>query len=220
MKLSDQLSEKVYFVTGIDTDCGKTIATGYISRLLMAEGVNVITQKLIQTGNKGISEDICKHRDVEGRTLQEVDLNGITCPLIYSYPCSPHMAAVIDEREPDYGLAAESTRKLISMCDKVLVEGAGGLMVPLKEDYLTRDYVLRHELPVILVTTARLGSINHTLLNLEVLRHSGISLAALVYNRAISTDERITQETERYLQVYLKTNHPEVAWIDLPQLSL
>lgn len=59
---------KTYFVSGIDTDAGKTVATGFISRTLREEGVNVITQKLIQTGNHGISEDIAMHRQIESST--------------------------------------------------------------------------------------------------------------------------------------------------------
>lgn len=202
--IHELLSKKCYFITGIDTDAGKTCVTGYLSRTLLEEGVNVITQKLIQTGNTGISEDIELHRRIEGRPLQEVDLDGTTCPLIYSYPCSPHMALTIDERAPQYELATASTRALLAKYDQVLIEGAGGLMVPLTEELLTIDYIQQQELPVILVTTAKLGSINHTLLNLEVLRKRDIPVDLVVYNAGIHTDDRITAETEAYLRRHIK----------------
>lgn len=220
MKLSESLSNRTYFVTGIDTDCGKTIATGYIAYLLRQEGVDCITQKLIQTGNTGISEDILLHRRIEKRPLQEVDKDGSTCPLVYSYPCSPHMAIAIDGRVPDYEKATMATHSLLTKYEKVLIEGAGGLMVPLTETYLTRDYIRDEGLPLILVATAKLGSINHTLLSMEVIRHSGITLAAVVYNSGVYTDPKITQETERYLRVVQKRYFPESVWIDLPVLPL
>lgn len=65
MKLSEILTAPVYFVTGIDTDAGKTVATGWISRQLLEEGVQVITQKLVQTGCVEMSDDILVHRKIE-----------------------------------------------------------------------------------------------------------------------------------------------------------
>lgn len=209
-----------YFVSGIDTDAGKTVATGFISRALLDEGVRVITQKLIQTGNHGISEDITVHRQIEGRELLPEDKDGTTCCLIYSYPCSPHMAIEIDGREPEYDRATANTHLLEAKYEKVLVEGAGGLMVPLTEDYLNIDYIKDQGLPCILVGTAKLGSINHILLSLEALAHREIPIPALVYNKGVATDDKITLETERYLRDYLSRHYPETALIVLPTLSL
>lgn len=210
---------QTYFVSGIDTDAGKTVATGFISRTLLDEGVRVITQKLIQTGNHGISEDITVHRQIEGRELLPEDKDGTTCCLIYSYPCSPHMAIEIDGREPEYDRATANTHRLEAKYEKVLVEGAGGLMVPLTEDYLNIDYIKDQGLPCILVGTAKLGSINHILLSLEALAHRGIPIPALVYNKGVATDDRITAETERYLRGYLAKYYPETAFIVLPVIS-
>lgn len=218
--MKELLPEKVYFVSGIDTDAGKTIATGYISRELLSEGVRVVTQKLIQTGNEGLSEDILKHRQIEGRDLLVEDLDHTSNPLIYSYPCSPHMAIAIDGKEPRYDLAKQSTEKLSQKFDKVLLEGAGGLMVPLTLSKLTIDYVRDEGLPVILVTTAKLGSINHTILSLEALQSRGIPLAILIYNKGIATDDKITLETESYLREYFRIHSPNTAFVVLPKLSV
>lgn len=217
--MKELLSESVYFVTGIDTDAGKSIATGYISKQLLSEGVNVITQKLIQTGNTGLSEDICRHREIEGRPLTEDDKTGLTCPLIYTYPCSPHMAIAIDGRKNEIAKSTESTRLLAQKYEKILLEGAGGLMVPLTEDYLTADYIKEQHLPIILVTTAKLGSINHTLLNLELLKTWGVKVAMVVYNQHIATDAEITKESERYLRLWLSKNMPDTALEVLPSLK-
>ena len=218
--MKELLLLRTYFISGIDTDAGKTVATGVISKALLDDGVSVITQKLIQTGNHGISEDIKEHRRIEGRTLLPEDLDGTTCCLIYSYPCSPHMALAIDGREPEYDKATANTHRLEREYDKVLIEGAGGLMVPLTEDLLNIDYIAREGLPCILVGTAKLGSINHILLSMEALAHRGIPTPMLVYNKGVSTDDRITAETERYLRDYLRKHYPETTLIVLPPLDL
>ncbi|MDO4771582.1 dethiobiotin synthase [Porphyromonas sp.] len=219
-RLSTLLPEKVYFVTGIDTDCGKTVATASLSARLLSEGSNCITQKLIQTGCEGVSDDILTHRKIEQRPLTEEDESRLTCPLIYTYPCSPHMAVALDGKELDLSTAGRATETLLTKYEKVLIEGAGGLMVPLTEEYLTVDYIADRQLPVILVTTAKLGSINHTLLSLEVLTKRGITLSALVYNKGISTDEKITAETERYLRAFLSRHHPETHFIPLERKDI
>lgn len=218
--MKELLPLRTYFISGIDTAAGKTVATGFISKALLDDGVSVITQKLIQTGNHGISEDITVHRQIERRTLLPEDLDGTTCCLIYSYPCSPHMALAIDGREPEYDKATANTHRLEREYDKVLIEGAGGLMVPLTEDLLNIDYIAREGLSCILVGTAKLGSINHILLSMEALVHRGIPTPMLVYNKGVSTDDRITAETERYLRDYLRKHYPETTLIVLPPLAL
>lgn len=153
----------VYFISGIDTDAGKSIVTGVIARTLLKSGVHVITQKFIQTGCVGISEDILKHRDIMGLKLQDVDEDGTTCPYVMTYPASPHLAAEIDHVNIDIKLNHQSTEKLASLYDVVLLEGAGGLYVPVTRNYLTIDYIQEYKHPLILVSSSKLGSINHTL---------------------------------------------------------
>ncbi len=87
-----------YFITGIGTDVGKSWATGWLAKRLMDEGKSVITQKFIQTGNEGRSEVIEVHRQIMGIGLTEEDFEMITAPEIFSYPCSPDLAAKIDNR--------------------------------------------------------------------------------------------------------------------------
>lgn len=215
MHLKEWLQEPLYFVSGIDTDAGKTVVTGFLSRELLEDGVQALTQKFIQTGVTDLSEDIVEHRKVEGRDLLPEDLDGTTCPLVYSYPCSPHMAAQIDGKPLDVSKVEESTKLLLKKSDTLFLEGAGGLMVPLSEDYLTIDYVEQHQIPTILVVTAKLGSINHAVLSLEVLKKRGIRCPLVVYNRHIATDDKITEETARWLSTYLGNHFPDTLWIEI-----
>lgn len=207
--------KKVYFVTGIDTDAGKSIVTGTLAREWSARGLRVITQKFVQTGCRGLSEDIETHRRIMGCGLLPEDRDGTTCPVVFTYPASPHLAAVLDGREINLGLVAESTEKLLRKYDIVLLEGAGGLFVPLRGLYNTIDYIADHRLPVILVTSPRLGSINHTLLSLEACRHRGIEVAKVVYNLYPPTGEPITGDTRNYILTYLDAYHPQTEFIEV-----
>ena len=195
------MSGQIYFVSGIDTEIGKTYATGFLAKLWTEQGKKVITQKLIQTGNADISEDIEKHREIMGQGWFQEDHEKLTMPEIFSYPASPHLATRLDNREIDFQKIENATQTLAERFDIVLLEGAGGLMVPLTTSLLTIDYIAQHQFPVILVTSGRLGSINHTLLSLEALKSRGLKLQALVYNlKDESKDPLISQDTSNYLK--------------------
>ncbi|NUF85185.1 dethiobiotin synthase, partial [Acinetobacter seifertii] len=190
------MSGQIYFVSGIDTEIGKTYATGFLAKLWTEQGKKVITQKLIQTGNADISEDIEKHREIMGQGWFQEDHDKLTMPEIFSYPASPHLATRLDNREIDFQKIENATQTLAERFEIVLLEGAGGLMVPLTTSLLTIDYVAQHQFPVILVTSGRLGSINHTLLSLEALKSRGLKLKALVYNlKDESKDPLISKDT-------------------------
>lgn len=207
----------VYFISGIDTGIGKTYATGYLAKLWREQGQQVITQKLVQTGNVAISEDIEQHREIMGVASFPEDLEKLTMPEIFSYPASPHLACEIDGRPLDFTKINHATARLCERYELVLLEGAGGLMVPLTKDILTIDYIQQHNFPVILVSSGRLGSINHTILSLEALQQRQIPLYALAYNlNDESQDEMISKDTANYLKQYLKQHFPEALWIDIP----
>lgn len=205
-----QNTPPVIFVTGIDTNIGKTYATAMLQRHLSEQGFKVITQKFIQTGNQGYSEDINLHRTLLGIENLPVDQAGLTAPIVLSYPASPHLAARIDNATIDLSLADEATKRLREDYgyDTVLVEGAGGVMVPITEEYLTIDYICERGYPVALVTSGRLGSINHTLLTIEACRHRAVEIRYLIYNRFPSVDELIESDTLEYLKHYLERTLP------------
>lgn len=206
----------VLFISGIDTNVGKTIATGMLAKAFAAKGKTVITQKMIQTGCEDVSEDIEAHRLIQGIPFTSEDAEGLTCPYIFSYPCSPHMAAEKDGRDIDLSTITEATRRLQDTYEYVLLEGAGGLMVPIDMDLLTIDYVKEQGYPLILVTSGKLGSINHTLLSLFACQRYGIEVKAIVYNQYPSIDALIEANTLDYL----KKQHPEIPLILLPEIKI
>ena len=89
---------KHIFISGIDTDCGKTYVTGLLAKNLLNQGFKCITSKFVQTGCIGISEDILAHRKAMGIDLLPEDKDGTTCPFVYTFPASPHLSANIDQR--------------------------------------------------------------------------------------------------------------------------
>lgn len=206
---------KVLFVSGIDTNVGKTAATGAIAKAIAKAGKSVITQKMIQTGCKEISEDIEEHRRIQGIDFTDEDRAGITCPYIFTYPCSPHMAAERDGRVINQDNIVKATESLQEKYEYVLLEGAGGLMVPIDMESLTIDYVKRHSYPMILVTSGKLGSINHTLLSLYACESYGIEVKAIVYNKFPSIDADIEANSLEYL----KAKFPSIPLILLPELD-
>jgi len=222
----------IFMVTGIGTDVGKSYATGWLARELSklpAHGQTapassaqvarrrVITQKLIQTGNHDYSEDIAVHRKVMGIPMQPADIDHTTAPLILSYPASPHLAAHIDGVTVDFEVAARATIKLATEYDTVIIEGAGGALVPLHDDYLTADYMADHHLPAVVVTNGQLGSINHTLLTLEALRSRNVEVVALVYNPHFDEDKIICTDTREYLKRYLSEHYPRTLYLEMPE---
>ena len=205
-----------YFITGIDTDVGKTVATGVLASTLNHAGKSVITQKLIQTGVIGtVADDIITHRQLMGMDLLDIDKTGITCPLIFAKPASPHLSSRLENRPIDTSTITSATKQLSTHYDIVLLEGAGGVLVPITDELLTLDYVAKHNYLVILVTSARLGSINHTLLSLEAIQARGLTVFAVIFNHHFDTDNDISSDTLAFLQTYLSKNYPKAMLIRL-----
>lgn len=202
------------FITGIDTDAGKSFATGWLARLIMSRNKSVITQKFVQTGNQEYSEDIEVHRRIMGIPMTKEDVEHITAPVIFTYPASPDLAAKLDGKEIDFEAISNATKTLDSRYDHVLIEGAGGLMVPLKGDYLTIDYIREHKLPVVLVTNGRLGSINHTLLSLKAIADENIKLFAVLYNTYFDKDKIICEDTKQYIRNWLSSRFPQSLYLE------
>lgn len=208
-------------VTGIDTNIGKTVATGLLARWFKDNGSRTITMKMAQTGCSDISEDIVEHRKLAGQELAEEDAMGITCPYVFPVPCSPHLAARLEGRTIDTEVISGAAEQLVKEYDIVLMEGVGGLFVPLNEQTVLIDLCSEKNWPVILVTGPRLGSINHTLAALEALDRRNISLIGLIYNLDGSrgTDPRIVDDSRRLFSERLTDFGCEGKLCDLPEVS-
>ena len=150
---------------------------------------------------------------------QEVDKDGTTCPYVMTYPASPHLAAEIDKITIDTAIIHRSTEKLTALYDKVLLEGAGGLFVPVNRHYLTIDYVQDNGYPLILVASSKLGSINHTLMSLELCRLRGIDVKYVVYNDFPNDSEIIKNDSITIIRQYLDDYFPNCKLLELPVIE-
>ncbi len=212
-------TSRVYCVSGIDTDIGKTIATGLLAKSCQEKGVRTITQKIVQTGCTGLSEDILRHREIMEMELQQVDLNGCTCPYVFSVPCSPHLAAKLDNQTIDCNVIRSATASLLQQFELVFLEGVGGLFVPLNEEETFIDYLEKESYPLILVSSSRLGSINHTLSALTLARLRNIEVIAILYNLFAGTDPRIERDSREVFSRYMQKNGFTGPVIDLFDLA-
>ena len=216
----EDMKKNVYFVSGTDTGVGKSYATGYLAKVWNASGRRTITQKLVQTGNTEVSEDIEVHRKIMGCGMLPEDTRKLTMPEIFTYPCSPHLASEIDGREIDFSKIEASVGELSAKYDAVLLEGAGGLMVPLTRGLLTLDYAAGQGWPLILVTSGKLGSINHTLLSLEAARSHGLDVFMVMFNKYPEDEDRtVSDDTEKFLRGIVARDFPEAEYMEVPVIA-
>ena len=194
---------KVYFVSGIDTGIGKTAVTGLMARSLAAGGRDVITVKMVQTGNDGHSEDVDAHRAICGGARFPEDDAGLTAPQIFKFPSSPLLAAGLEGRAVDVDAIVSAVNRCAERHEIVLVESAGGLHVPLTPELLSVDVAAREGWPLVLVTCGRLGSINHTLLSLEAAKARNMAVAGVVYDWFDGADPLIDRDTPETTRRYL-----------------
>jgi len=211
---------KVFFISGIDTDCGKTYITGKLAKSLLKKQQNLITQKIIQSGCEGISEDILAHRKEMGVDLFEEDINGTTCPYVFKYASSPHLAARLENVIVDMSFITKATQKLSKKYDIVLLEGVGGLAVPITPDVLVLDYIAQQNYPLILVGSSQLGSINHSILSIKACKQNGIDLHTFVFNIFPNADENIAESSAEYIKNYLAQEYPNAQFVTNNNIDL
>jgi dethiobiotin synthetase len=209
----------ILFVTAIDTGVGKTFATGLLGRYLRRATPSVITMKLAQTGCEGISEDIIEHRRLMEIDLMPEDLDGTTCPYVFPVPASPHLAAREVGTPISPALLQRTVDDLAGRYEHVIIEGVGGLCVPLTETVTILDLVAEARYPTLVVSTPKLGSINHTLLTLEALKTRDVPIGGVLYNRHFEAPEAITNDSRDIFQNWLKQHHYPDTIIDLPHVN-
>jgi len=168
---------KSIFVTGTDTGVGKTVVTAAIAWNLKQSGVDVAVMKPIQTGTM-----ISGLTDIEfvQKVLGTDSLPDDSCPYMFPDPLAPLVASMLVGQKINIDKIKDSYNRLIEENDTVIVEGAGGLLVPILEDYFMSDLALDLDLPVLIVVRPNLGTLNHTLLTLESAEKRGLDVAGIV----------------------------------------
>lgn len=190
------------FITGTDTEIGKTLVTGLLLDYLRKVGYSVITQKWIQTGSEGFPLDISVHLRLAGMSESDIEAELVDiCPFQFKLPASPHLAAAEENKRIDPDKIIESFYKLEEKYDCVLAEGIGGALVPLSENELVIDIAERLQLPVLIVAGNKLGAINHTLLTIEAVRSRNLPLAGIIFNNiSPETDPAIIEDNPEIIR--------------------
>ncbi len=209
----------VICVTGTDTGIGKSCATGLIARSLMERKKSVITQKLVETGNVNESEEIRLHRKIMGTGLTDDDRKGLTCPEIFAFPASPHLSAALEKKSIRKENLVKATEELASRYEYVIVEGTGGLLVPLAGTYTLLDHIHENNYPVILVTSSKLGGINHTLLSLEALKSRDISLRGVIYNTFPRERPEIENDSRKIFSLFMNKYGFSAPLVDMGKID-
>lgn len=170
-------------ITGTDTGVGKTVVCGCLAAYLRDLGLNVITQKWVQTGC-GSSDDVELHSITPlDSDYTADDLADLRMPYRLKHPASPHLAAELEGVQIDVAKIEFAHAKLTQHFDLVVVEGSGGALVPITKTILMADVAVRLNLPVVIVAENKLGCINHALLTVEALRARGLRVVGLIFNR-------------------------------------
>ncbi len=167
------------FITGTDTDAGKTVVSCAIARGLRSAGIDVGVMKPAETG-------VPVEGPYDARALIEAagvsDSLELVCPQQFDLPAAPLASARAEGREVDLDAIDAAYQEIDRRHECVLVEGAGGLLVPITETLDMAGLADRLELPVLLVARASLGTINHTLLSVQACQQRGLELLGVVFS--------------------------------------
>jgi dethiobiotin synthetase len=176
---------KGYFITGTDTGVGKTLVAGGVAAILKNKGINVGVMKPIATGCKRINNRLISEDAVFLKLSAEVDDDyELINPFSLEQPLAPSIAARLSNTKIDTEKIHTSYDILCERHDYMIVEGIGGLLVPIDEYYFVVDIAEEMELPVIVVCRPTLGTINHTLLTVSYARQHGLDVKGIVVNES------------------------------------
>ncbi len=173
-----------YFVTGTDTSVGKTVITGGLTGVFRKNGVRAAALKPVQTGGIEsedglLSEDALFYRAAAGLPYSSREMN----PCCFRQPLAPNLAARFSGEAIDPELLAEAYQRLAGESEVVLVEGAGGICVPLLDYHFTMaDLARLLGLPLLVVARPGLGTINHTVLTVRYAQREGIEVKGIIIN--------------------------------------
>jgi dethiobiotin synthetase len=173
------------FITGTDTEIGKTAITSGLAAVLKQRGQNVGVMKPVAAGSRADARLLRQSAGVSD-TLNEIN------PISFKNPLAP--AAQSEAMPWDIKQIKTAYDTLATRHELMLVEGVGGLLVPLLDTLSVADVIARLDLPVLIIARAALGTINHTLLTIEAARHRNLNILGVIYNTLLpNTPDRAAQ---------------------------
>jgi dethiobiotin synthetase len=184
------------FITGTDTGVGKTLVTAALALHLKKRGLSVNVMKPIETGvspTKERQSDAARLRSI----IESEESLGAICPYVFKLPIAPLTAAQAEGQTINLETIGKVYRLLSKQYDHLVVEGIGGVLVPITPKVIVTDLIKHLRLPVVVVGRSGLGGINHALLTIEALQRRKITVLALVLNQTQSVRSGISRIQER-----------------------
>ena len=196
--------KKGYFITGTDTDVGKTWATVALMRFFKNHGSSVVGMKPVAAGCEWVegtlkNEDALLLQENASVLLTYKEIN----PYAFKRPVSPHLAA--ENTAVDITVLLQAFQQIKNKADIVMVEGAGGWFAPISDEYDIVDLAKAMQLPVIMVVAIRLGCINHARLTHQAIKSAGINCAGWL---AMCVDKDMMMQTENIETIKSKLSSP------------
>jgi len=200
------MSHQGFFVTGTDTEVGKTLVAGALIVKLQSMGVKAIGYKPVVAGmhtidGNLINDDIQTLLMASQQAMPELCASDI-CPYFLGDAAAPHLVAAKEGTQLKMDVMIRQYKSLQEKVEAIIVEGAGGFLVPIDEESTLGDFAQAIDLPVIMVVNIKLGCINHALLTAEAIEHRGLQLFAWVAN-STQSDNEYTQQNIKTLKMLL-----------------
>ena len=210
------MNPKGFFITGTDTEIGKTLAAAALILRLRQDGQEVIGFKPVVAGTYTNSIGLKCNEDLETlRLASGTDLsNDAICPYILDEPAAPHLVSGSNGVTLKLHEMIQSFERLSAQFQTVVVEGAGGFLVPINETEGLDDFAQHIGLPVVLVVGMRLGCLNHALLSVQAVKARGLELAGWIANQI---DPQMARQTENLESLKTRIDAPFLGLI--PHLS-
>ncbi|ASK63901.1 dethiobiotin synthase [Virgibacillus phasianinus] len=205
-----------FFVTGTDTDIGKTFVTAGIAASLKNQGVDVGVFKPMLSGvsrdNSNSDAAILRAMSGDGSPIERVN------PFQFNDPLAPYVAAERERRSVGLDDVIASWKEVKDKHRFFMIEGAGGLAVPLGERFLVADLAKAIGYPLLIVARPHLGTVNHTLLTISFARNLGIEIAGIIINGIKKHDNGVAEQTnpeliEKFSEVPVLGTIP---WVNSP----
>ncbi len=187
---------KGFFITGTDTGVGKTIIACAVIKVMQSFGIKVCAMKPIESGC-GKEGDVLIPYD--GTFLRQAahmeDSLRLVTPCCFENPLAPFAAAELEDRSASIDEIKKAFSVLYRSYEAIVVEGIGGIMVPIKKDYYVVDLAKEFSLPLLIVTRPGLGTINHTMLTVNYALEVGLEIAGVVINYSRPPDNSLAEKT-------------------------
>ncbi|MDR2399567.1 MAG: dethiobiotin synthase [Endomicrobium sp.] len=188
---------KGIFITATDTEVGKTYVSCKILKSLKSLGINSGCFKPVSTGDRNDAKALIKASGIE-------ESGELVTPVFFKNPMSPYGASLLENKKFDLRKIEKTFKYFIDKYDFNVVEGVGGVLVPLKKNFFVSDLIKQFNLPVIVVAGHKVGTINHTLLTIEKLKNDNQNILGIILNSSKKENDISTKSNAKLIKQLTK----------------